>query len=153
MGGIYAHPRGEARPRVHLRYRSATAMSSDYVPRVNWLEAANASSGKLSKGFDFLGYRVVPGRRLRSSAESKRRFAEKFRGLYEQGASSMRLWRYAECWCRWRRAGLTGLESLKGGLRRVVIRQLKMLGIVGFPIPTYDAQTGTWQMRKSSASG
>ena len=28
--------------------------------------------GKLSKGFDFLGYRVVPGRRLRSSAESKR---------------------------------------------------------------------------------
>ena len=39
--------------------------------------------GKLSKGFDFLGYRVVPGRRLRSSAESKRRFAEKFRRLYE----------------------------------------------------------------------
>jgi len=28
-----------------------------------------------------------------------------------------------------------------------------MLGIVGFPIPTDDAQTGTWQMRKSSASG
>ena len=49
--------------------------------------------GKLSKGFDFLGYRVVPGRRLRSSAESKRRFDEKFRRLYEQGASSMRLWR------------------------------------------------------------
>ena len=109
--------------------------------------------GKLSKGFDFLGYRVVPGRRLRSSAESKRRFAEKFRRLYEQGASSMRLWRYAECWCRWRRAGLTGLVSLKGGLRRVVIRQLRMLGIVGFPIPRYDAQTGTWQTRASSASG
>jgi len=28
-----------------------------------------------------------------------------------------------------------------------------MLGIVGFPIPTYEDQTGTWQMRKSSASG
>ena len=109
--------------------------------------------GKLSKGFDFLGYRVVPGHRLRSSAESKRRFAEKFRRLYEQRASTMRLWRYAECWCRWRRAGLTGLVSLKGGLRRVVIRQLRILGIVGFPIPTYDAQTGTWQMWQSSASG
>ena len=35
--------------------------------------------GKLSKGFDFLGYRVVPGRRLRTSAEGRRRFAEKFR--------------------------------------------------------------------------
>ena len=44
MGGVYAHPRREARPRVHLRYRSATAMTSDYVPRVNEQEAANASS-------------------------------------------------------------------------------------------------------------
>ena len=65
----------------------------------------------------------------------------------------MRLWRYAERWCRWRRSGLIGLVSLKGGLRRVVIRQLRILGIVGFPISRYDAQTGTWQIRKSSASG
>ena len=59
---------------------------------------------------------------------------------------------------------VTGLVSLKGGLRRVVIRQLRMLdrvvnqplrylSSVGFPIPRYDAQTGTWQMQKSSASG
>jgi len=109
--------------------------------------------GKLSKGFDFLGYRVVPGRRLRSSAESNRRFAEKFRRLYEQGASSMRLWPPAERWCRWRRAGLDGMVSLKGGLKRVVIQQLRALGIVGFPIPKYDAQTGTWQPQKTSASG
>ena len=71
-----------------------------------------------------------------------------------QGADHRRLWRYAERWCRWRRAGLSGLVSLKGGLRRVVIRQLRMLGrmvnqpiphrsSVGFPIPKYDAQTGT----------
>ncbi|MEC8821097.1 MAG: hypothetical protein VYA08_09410 [Pseudomonadota bacterium] len=104
--------------------------------------------GKLSKGFDFLGYRVVPGRRLRSSAESNRRFAEKFRRLYEQGASSMRLWRYAQGWWRWHRAGLDGRVALKGGMKRVIIRQLRMLGIVGFPIPTYDAQTGRWQMQK-----
>ena len=26
-------------------------------------------------------------------------------------------------------------------------------GIVGFPIPRYDAQTGTWQTQKASASG
>jgi hypothetical protein len=33
-----------------------------------------------------------------------------------------------------RRYGLCGaLVSLKGGLRRVIIRQLRMLGIVGFP--------------------
>ena len=46
---------------------------------------------------------------------------------------------------RRRRAGLNGLVSLKGGLRRVVIRQLSMLGFVGFPIPEYDALAGTGQ--------
>ena len=46
MGGIYAHPRREARPRVHLRYHSATAMTKDYFPRVNWLEGrATGKSG------------------------------------------------------------------------------------------------------------
>ena len=79
--------------------------------------------------------------------------AEKFRRLYEQGADSMRLWRYAQGWWRWHRAGLDGRVALKGGLKRVVIRQLRMLGIEGFPIPIYDAQAGVWQMQKSSASG
>ena len=73
--------------------------------------------GKLSNGFDFLGYRVVLGRRLRTSADGRRRFAERFRRLYEQGADHRRLWRGA---------GLNGLVSLKGGLRRVVIRQLRI---------------------------
>ena len=63
------------------------------------------------------------------------------------------LWRYAQRWWRWQRAGLDGRVSLKGGLKRVVIRQLRLLGIVGFPIPKHDAQTGTWKMRASSASG
>ena len=117
---MYAYPRREARPRVHLRYRSATARSSDYV-QGQLVGGGKRLIGKLSKAFEFLGYRVVPGRRLRSSAESKRRFAEKFRRLYEQGASSMRLWRYAQGWWRWHRAGLDGRVALKGGLRRVVI--------------------------------
>ena len=39
------------------------------------------------------------GRRLRTSAEGRRRFAEKFRRLYEHGAYHRRLWRYAERWC------------------------------------------------------
>ena len=55
----------------------------------------------------------------------------------------VRLWRYAERWSRWRSAGLSGLVSLKGGLKRVVIRKLKALSIVEYPIPKYDAETGT----------
>ena len=96
---------------------------------------------------------MVLGRRLRSSAESKRRFSETFRRLYEQGAGWLRLWRYAQRWWRWQRAELDGLVWLKGGLRRVVIRQLRILGIVGFPIPKYEAQTGTWRTQKQTASG
>ena len=69
------------------------------------------------------------------------------------GPTITRRWRYAEHWGRWRRAELRGLVSLKGGLKRVVIRQLKALSIVGFPIPIYHAQTGTWQPQKTSASG
>ena len=41
----------------------------------------------------------------------------------------------------------------EGGLRRVVIQQLRLLGIVGFPIPRYDLQNGTLQMQKQTASG
>ncbi|MEE2871999.1 MAG: reverse transcriptase domain-containing protein [Candidatus Latescibacterota bacterium] len=58
------------------------------------LHATKRCIGQLSNGFDFLGYRVVPGRRLRTSAEGRRRFAEKFRRLYEQGADHHRLWPY-----------------------------------------------------------
>ena len=64
------------------------------------LHSSKRLIGKLSKGFDFLGYRVVPGRPLRSSAENNHRFAEKFRRLYEQEAGWLQLWRYAQ---RWRR--------------------------------------------------
>jgi hypothetical protein len=50
-------------------------------------------------------------------------------------------------------AGLDRMVSLKGGMRRVVIQQLMLLGIVGFPIPRYDLQNGTLQMQKQTASG
>ncbi len=56
---------------------------------------------------------MVPGRKLRTSTEGRRRFAEKFRRLYEQGADSMRLWRYAERWCAGKEPGWMGWYRLK----------------------------------------
>jgi len=38
-------------------------------------------------------------------------------------------------------------------LDRVVNQSPRHLSSVGFPIPRYDAQTGTWQPQKVSASG
>ena len=49
MGGIYAHPRREARPRVHLRYRSATAMTT-MSPGSTWLEGRPTRTGKGGSG-------------------------------------------------------------------------------------------------------
>ena len=48
-------------------------------------------------------------------------------------------------------AGLDKMVSLKGGLRKVVIQQLRLLGIVGFPIQKYDLQNSTLQMQKQTA--
>ncbi len=50
--------------------------------------------GKLSRGFDFLGYQLHPGRKLRPSHESQRRLRERARRLYEREADINRLRRY-----------------------------------------------------------
>ena len=67
--------------------------------------------GRVCRGFDFLGYTVTPGRRLRSSAESHRRLLAKFRRLYEQGASATALWQYVARWCGWLWGGLASRGS------------------------------------------
>ena len=74
--------------------------------------------GRTTAGFDFLGYRLHPNRRLRPSAESVRRLKERARRLYEQGASRPRLRQYVTRW--WRRlwGGLEELVCGKGGVKR-----------------------------------
>ena len=109
--------------------------------------------GKVSDGFDFLGYTVKPGRRLRPSAESIRRLSTKFRRLYERGASPKRLWRYVVRWCGWLWGGLDGLVSRKGGTRRVFVRLLRLLDIAGFPLPDMRIHASVNEKELLSSSG
>jgi len=74
--------------------------------------------GLATKGFDFLGYRFHPRRKLRASRESLRRLRERARRLHEQGADARRLREYISRWSRWHLGGLAGMVSLKGGLER-----------------------------------
>ena len=67
--------------------------------------------GRIERGFDFLGYRFHPARRLRPSAESLRRLLARARRLHEQGAGGRRLWQYVARWTRWLWAGLGGMIS------------------------------------------
>ena len=46
MAAVYTHtPGGAPPPGFTFGYRSATAMTSDYVPRVNWLEGRATGKG------------------------------------------------------------------------------------------------------------
>ena len=109
--------------------------------------------GKVCRGFDFLGYRVQPGRRLRPSAESHRRLLAKFRRLYEQGASATTLRRYVARWCGWLWGGLHGLVSRKGGIRHVFVRHLRACGARGMAIPPRYAWAPATNRNGASASG
>jgi RNA-directed DNA polymerase len=85
--------------------------------------------GRTSAGFDFLGYRFQPGRRLRPAMQSLERLVTRSRRLYEQGATRARLWRYLQRWVDWLWGGLGGTVSRQGGRRTYWIYILERLAI------------------------
>ncbi len=80
--------------------------------------------GSLKRGFDFLGYRFHPGRRLRPSRESLRRRQTRARRLQEQGGDWQRLRLYALRWWQYLHAGLGADRAVpvsrRGGLQKVI---------------------------------
>ncbi len=61
--------------------------------------------GRADRGFDFLGYRLEPGR-LMVSRPAFQKLAERISRLYEQGADDLRVGQYARRWIQWAGAGL-----------------------------------------------
>jgi hypothetical protein len=61
--------------------------------------------GRISRGFDFLGYRFAP-QGLSVAQVTIQRFLDKIRQLYEQGASECRIGEYVKRWWRWVRSGV-----------------------------------------------
>ena len=85
--------------------------------------------GRINKGFDFLGYTFKPGRKLRPSDISLRRFAEHACRLYEQGADYNQFRQYVTRWLSYIHGGLNGLVSRKGGIKHYLVFILKQLDI------------------------
>ncbi len=56
--------------------------------------------GRAERGFDFLGFRLSPGR-IEVNAGSRERFVERRRRLYERGASAGRIGAYERRWGGW----------------------------------------------------
>ena len=89
----------------------------------------------MTKGIEFLGYRLDLRKSLRASSVALSRFSDNFRRLYEQGASTMRLWQYTEKWTNWLFGGLGDTISIKGGVKRYFYYALKQNGIEGIRHP------------------
>lgn len=60
--------------------------------------------GRISSGFDFLGYRFAAGQ-VSVNETAIRKFAARRNRLYEQGATMVRIGDYARRWIRWATAG------------------------------------------------
>ena len=54
--------------------------------------------GRTEKGFDFLGYRFTPQKRLEPAVQSLTRLLERARRLHEKGADSCRLRQTVQRW-------------------------------------------------------
>ncbi len=61
--------------------------------------------GRISRGFDFLGYRFSPSG-LGIAQPTVTRFVERARRLYEQGADAIRIDEYVRRWWNWVRGGI-----------------------------------------------
>ncbi len=83
--------------------------------------------GTTKRGFDFLGYRFHPNRKLRPAEVSLNRLFERARRLQEQGVDLIRLRQYVQRWFNWLHGGLQGRVSTKGRFTRIWIAVLRHL--------------------------
>ena len=75
--------------------------------------------GRITKGFDFLGYSFEP-KGLSIAPKTLANFLERKTQLYEQGADVRRIGKYVRNWYRWVRAGVDISHIRGGGLCRVL---------------------------------
>ena len=107
-----------ARTRWELR-RAIATLHEEIAALGLRLHRVKRFVGRTTQGFDFLGYRIRAGARLRPSAEGLRRLRERARRLYEREGDWQRLRQYVLRWWWWFLGGLDGIVSRKGGVRRI----------------------------------
>jgi len=117
-----------ARTRWQLR-RAIAALHEEIAALGLHLHRVKRFIGRTAQGFDFLGYRIRAGARLRPSAEGLRRLRERARRLYEREGDWQRLRQYVLRWWRWHLGGLDGMVRWKGGVKRTWHHVLTHLGL------------------------
>ena len=80
--------------------------------------------GRVSRGFDFLGYQFTPAG-LEVAPRAVERCVERVSRLYERGADLIHIEAYVRCWQRWARSGLRAMgEELSERALECVCRSL-----------------------------
>jgi hypothetical protein len=110
----FDHKRHGLKKRWHLRSAIAILQKTSQTLALRMHQQTKCFIGWVEQGFDFLGYRFHPSRKLRPSEESLRRLALRASRLYEQGVDMNRLRLYVS-WTRWPWGGLPGIVSVAGG--------------------------------------
>ncbi len=64
--------------------------------------------GRISRGFDFLGYRFQSDGLIGVARQTITRFVERATRLYEQGAVVDRIGKYVRRWLKWINSGIDG---------------------------------------------
>jgi hypothetical protein len=67
--------------------------------------------GRISRGFEFLGYSFSALGLSGIARVTGERFVERVTQLYEQGADKVRIGQYIRRWCRWLTSGSHGAVS------------------------------------------
>jgi RNA-directed DNA polymerase len=114
---IFAPTRHKLRAALRGMYRILDRLKLTVHPDKRYI-------GTTKRGFDFLGYRLHPGRKLRASRQSLDRLLQRARRLHEQGADSGRLRQYVQRWYAWLHGGLYGRASTYGRFTRIWIAVL-----------------------------
>ena len=151
LGAVYLTPLDRAmeqlQPRHNIRYQRFMDDYLIFAPTRHKLKAAlrcmyrileqlkltvhpdKRSIGTTQRGFDFLGYRIHPDRKLRPAVQSLNRLLERSRRLHEQGVDENRLREYVQRWFIWLHGGLRNRVSHTGGFNRIWLFVLKHLNI------------------------
>jgi hypothetical protein len=148
LGAVYLTPLDRAMERRHdIRYQRFMDDYLIFSPTRHKLKAAlrcmyrileqlkltvhpdKRSIGTTQRGFDFLGYRIYPDRKLRPNMQSLNRLIVRSRRLYEQGVDENRLRQYVQRWFIWLHGGLRNRVIDTGGFNRIWLFVLKHLNI------------------------
>ena len=95
------------------RHQLKRALKSVYqITEELGLKLASAKTwlGRVTKGFDFLGYQISPNG-IQIAQCSLSRMMTKLHRLYEQGATQKRLVDYVKRWMSWAAAGVSLIDA------------------------------------------